>query len=186
MNKEAQFLAENLKAYRSKRGYTQEEFSKISGLARSTITNIESGEANPALDKIVQVANALGVGVDQLISKPQRQISIYKEEDIPKEMRGQGVEILKLFPDAIKGIAIDKVRIEHGEIFRGKSHLNGTREYLTVLKGRLQMMIEGEVYHIEKNQVLAFPGDVRHSYKNVGSGELVYLSVVIPEMHDRN
>lgn len=182
MNKESQFLAENLKAYRTKRGYTQEEFSKISGLARSTITNIESGEANPALDKIIQVANALGVGVDQLISKPQRQISLYKEDEIPKEMRGKNVEILKLFPDAIKGIAIDKVKIKPGEVFRGKSHLNGTREYLSVLSGKLQMMIEGEVFEVEKNQVLAFPGDVRHSYKNISDKDLLYLSVVIPDL----
>jgi transcriptional regulator with XRE-family HTH domain len=180
LNKESQFLAENLKAYRTKRGYTQEEFSKLSGLARTTITNIESGEANPALDKLVQIANALNVGVDQLITKQKAQITLYKEEDILKEMRGEHVEILKLFPDAKKGIAIDKVQIQPGEIFRGQSHLSGTKEYLTVLEGKLQIIIEGETFIVERNQVLAFQGDVRHSYKNIGKEKLVYLSVVIP------
>lgn len=174
------YLAENLKAFRNKRNYTQEEFSKLSGLARSTITNIESGEANPSISKVITIADTLGVSVDQLISKPRSPIVLLEEKDLAKEVRGEHVEIIKLFPDKIKDIAIDKVRIKPGEVFRGKAHLSGTKEYLTVLQGLLEITINGDRYTVKENQVLAFPGDVFHSYKNSGDQTLIYMSVVLP------
>lgn len=174
------YLAENLKTYRVKRGLTQEEFSKISGLARSTITNIESGEANPSLSKVISIAQALDISIDQLISKPRSQVMLLKETDITKVLRGDFIEISKLFPEETKGIAIDKVKIGAGQVFRGKAHLSGSKEYLTVIEGELEIIINGDSYTVEKNQVLAFPGDVNHSYKNTGSTDLVYISFVIP------
>ena len=174
------YLAENLKSYRIKRNYTQEEFSKLSGLARSTITNIESGEANPSLSKVIRIAEALGVSIDQLISKPRLNIVLLQEKDLSKELRGKGVEILKLFPNSIEGTSIDKVKIKPGEVLRGQAHLSGTKEYLTVLEGTLEITINGQKYIVNKNDLLAFPGDVSHGYKNIGKSTLVYMSFVFP------
>lgn len=180
LDKKGSYLAENLKAFRMKRNYTQEDFSKLSGLARSTITNIESGEANPSISNVIKISEALGVSIDQLISKPRSSILLLKEEDLIKEVRGKYVEIYKLFPDKIKDIAIDRVVIKSGEVFRGSPHLSGTKEYLTVIKGTLQITINNEQITVEENQVLAFPGDVNHAYRNIGKGNLEYISIVLP------
>ena len=180
-NDKINYLAENLRVLRNKRNYTQEEFSKLSGLPRSTITNIESGESNPTLSKVIAIADALGVTIDELISKPVSAISLYKEEDLEKELRGNNVEIFKLFPEKVKEVAIDKVVVPIGQTFRGHPHLRGAKEYLTVFQGQLEANIHGEKVIVEENEVLAFPGDITHSYRNIGDRELIYISIVLPK-----
>jgi len=47
---------EKLKEFRVGRGYTQEEFAKITGFARSTITELESGRKKATLKTIERIA----------------------------------------------------------------------------------------------------------------------------------
>ncbi|MCT4641024.1 MAG: helix-turn-helix domain-containing protein [Bacteriovoracaceae bacterium] len=174
------YFAQNVKDFRTKRGHTQQEFAAIAGIARSTYTNIESGEANPSLSNVVKIAQALDVTVDLLLSKPRAQTTLLKKKDLVKEIRGVGVEITKLLVDNFKEVSIDKVKITPGDVFRGKPHLNGTKEYLTVIEGEVEVVISGQRYKVVKDEVLAFPGDVNHSYRNIGIEDLVYMSIVIP------
>ncbi|HWH81199.1 MAG TPA: cupin domain-containing protein [Burkholderiaceae bacterium] len=45
-------------------------------------------------------------------------------------------------------------------------HLPGTREFFTCLDGRVHLMVAGERHALEAGDVLAFPGNVAHSYQN--------------------
>ncbi len=46
---------------RKRKGWTQQELSKRSGITRSNITRFESGRYNPTLEMVVRVAAALEV-----------------------------------------------------------------------------------------------------------------------------
>ena len=49
---------------RKSKKLTQEQVSKISGLSKSCISNIESGESNsPTLRSLIRYVNALGVNI---------------------------------------------------------------------------------------------------------------------------
>ena len=52
-------FAENMKALRSERRYTQEELSQISGLHRTYIGGVEQERINVSLKNIGKIANAL-------------------------------------------------------------------------------------------------------------------------------
>jgi quercetin dioxygenase-like cupin family protein len=62
----------------------------------------------------------------------------------------------------------------------GVPHTPGTREYLTCERGRIELVASGESYALEPGDVVVFRGDQRHSYQNVGQGETVAYSVVLP------
>lgn len=62
----------------------------------------------------------------------------------------------------------------------GKPHLNGSKEYLMALEGALTISVAGQDYPVGAGEVLAFPGDQKHAYRNTGSGTAVALSVVLP------
>lgn len=47
---------------------TQRELSRLSGVARSHISSIEAGEANPTIDVICKLAKALKVEPQNLFS----------------------------------------------------------------------------------------------------------------------
>ena len=68
-------FGERLKGLRLASGISQEAFSDKCGFARSYMSRIERGLANPSLDAIDVLANALGVKVSELFIEPPRTTS---------------------------------------------------------------------------------------------------------------
>ena len=48
----------------------------------------------------------------------------------------------------------------------GTPHLPGTREFFTCLAGRVHIVVAGDRYELDEGDVLAFPGNLPHSYQN--------------------
>lgn len=70
MSKGKSTIAGNIKKYRNKLGISQDILSKRANLAFHTIAKIETGSTpNPTIDTVKKIADALGVGVDDLIKK---------------------------------------------------------------------------------------------------------------------
>ena len=68
MSKEMSSIAKNIKRYRAKLGISQDKLSKLAGITLHTITKIESGATpDPRIKTIKKIADALGVGIDDLI-----------------------------------------------------------------------------------------------------------------------
>jgi putative transcriptional regulator len=62
-------VADALRKLRTRQGYTQADLAERAGLAYETISRIESGREPPSLRTAVQLANAFGVPVDELIGR---------------------------------------------------------------------------------------------------------------------
>jgi DNA-binding XRE family transcriptional regulator len=68
MSKHTSIIAGNIKKYRSKLGVSQDRLSKLADVTYNTIIKIESGaNMNPTIETLSKIANALKVGVDDLI-----------------------------------------------------------------------------------------------------------------------
>jgi len=61
-------IAKNIKKYRKKLNVSQDRLSKIADVTYNTIIKIESGvNKNPTIETLSKIADALKVGVDDLI-----------------------------------------------------------------------------------------------------------------------
>lgn len=61
-------IAKNIKKYRKELNVSQDRLSKIADVTYNTIIKIESGaNTNPTIETLSKIANALKVGVDDLI-----------------------------------------------------------------------------------------------------------------------
>jgi len=56
-----------------------------------------------------------------------------------------------------------------GAAMGGTPHLPGTREFFSCLEGAVTIFVAGEAYELATGEVLGFPGNVRHSYRNADS-----------------
>ncbi len=67
-SKKTSSIAQNIKEKRKQKGLSQDKLSKLASVAYNTVVKIESGEnPNPTIDTLRKIANALKVGVDDLI-----------------------------------------------------------------------------------------------------------------------
>ena len=65
-----------LKEERERKNLTQNDISHISGLSRSTISKIETGNRNVSIDKLIQIANAMDMNIEiRLIPKKRDKTS---------------------------------------------------------------------------------------------------------------
>ena len=61
-------ISENIKKYRAKLGISQDKLSKLSDVTYNTIIKIESGATyNPRVETLKKIADALKVGIDDLM-----------------------------------------------------------------------------------------------------------------------
>lgn len=89
-----------------------------------------------------------------------------------------GIKLRKLLPDKIPATEMDELHLESGAVMTGAPHVEGTKKYFTCINGQITIGVLGEVYRLEKGDVLVFPGDKPHSYKNSGRGSAIGISVV--------
>lgn len=177
----SKYLADNILSLRRKKGLSQDQLAKEAGIPRSTLTHIESGSGNPSLANLAKVSAALRVGVEELLSRPRSDCQLVLAGEIPVEKRSQGRALLhKLLPDRIKGLEIDRMELDGKVLMSGHPHLQGTKEYLSTISGEITVYVAGQSFVVKKGDVLAFPADQPHSYRNQKQARAVGISVVVP------
>src|SRR5512139_103516 len=159
-------LARNLVSLRHTRSLTQGDLAKAAGVPRSTVANLESGEGNPSLAVLVKVAAALAVPIDELLASPRAMVRRWPAAEVARRHKGRGVTIRELVPEPVPDEMMEVMDFDPAAVMAGTPHLPGTREFFTCLHGRVTLSVAGERYTLDAGEVLAFPGNLPHSYQN--------------------
>ena len=176
----AAHLARNLVSLRHTRALTQEGLARAATVPRSTIASLESGAGNPSLAVLVKVARALGVPIDELLASPRAMIRRWPATEVASRQKGRGVTLRDLVPEPVPDEMMEVLDFAPGAAMGGTPHLPGTREFFTCLDGRVSLTVAGDRYALDDGDVLAFPGNLPHSYQNLdGVAPARGVSVVI-------
>ncbi|MCM1072719.1 MAG: helix-turn-helix domain-containing protein [Bacteroides sp.] len=57
----------NIKSERLRRGISQEELAEKCDISRNSVSLIETGKINPTIIRVIDIADALGVNIDDLV-----------------------------------------------------------------------------------------------------------------------
>lgn len=177
-NSLASHLGENIRHLREQRGLTQAQIAKLSDVPRTTWAHLESGVANPTLTVLHRVAAALQVPLEELLTRPRTAARHYPAATLASRTRGN-VTVRQLLPEPIPGMAIERMQFPPGARLTGIPHTPGTREYLHCESGALELVAGGEQWRLSAGDVVAFRGDQKHSYANVGAGVAVGYSLIV-------
>ena len=66
-NMQKKYIGKKIKEYRKTKDLTQEGLGEKAGLHYTYIGQVERGEKEPSLKSLINIADALGVGVDKLL-----------------------------------------------------------------------------------------------------------------------
>jgi transcriptional regulator with XRE-family HTH domain len=166
MSDTASHLARNLASLRHTRALTQEALARAAKVPRSTIANLESGAGNPSLVVLVKVAQALGVPIDELLASPRALVRRWPAAELASRSKGRGVTIRDLVPEPVPDEMMEVLDFAPGAVMAGTPHLPGTREFFTCLDGSVNLTVAGDRHVLAAGDVLAFPGNLPHSYQN--------------------
>lgn len=173
-------LGANLDYLRKARGLTQEQLAQLSGIPRTTLSHIESGTGNPSLKTLSKLALALGIHYEELLSAPKPACNLVRKHELKRHERSKGKAVkIELLPKPVPGLQFECVELQGHALLIGTPHSKGTREYFTCTKGKMSIRVEGDEYVLNEGDVLAFPGDRKHSYLNQQQSLSEGISIVI-------
>jgi transcriptional regulator with XRE-family HTH domain len=172
----------NVKKARKAMGLSLQELSKRSGVSRSMLSQIEREEKNPTIQVACQIAEGLDMTLSQLLGEEEKQevIVIRKEQRLVFRDEQSGFERYLLSPSfPSRGIEFILNMIPPGKesgIF--PPHKKGVKEYVTVLKGQLQVVLGETSYELHEGDSMYFEAHVEHRFINCGDGECHYYLVI--------
>ncbi len=126
----------------------------------------------------MKVSDALGVSLNELLVPPLKPFKFYSANSLVTQKRNQAM-IIKLLPDPIPNMEMDRIEIEPNGRMIGAPHIPGSREYFHCIEGHIQIITEFTLDSCKAGDLVAFAGDQKHTYVNLGSKKAIGISVVI-------
>ncbi|MDI6957960.1 helix-turn-helix domain-containing protein [Pantoea sp. Pa-EAmG] len=173
-------LSASLKQYRSQKKMSLDELSRLAGVSKGMLVEIEACRANPSIAILCKLAAAMGVSVADIVnvaSKPNAHL--IAAEDIPCLWHGESGGAARLLagtsgPDMI---VLWEWKMYSGEIFDSPGHSDGTCELLHVVQGTLQLTLGEERLTVSEGSSVIARTDLPHSYSCI-EGSLQFTMTV--------
>ena len=155
-----------LRAARQAAGLTLAAVAAEAGLTKGFLSRLERDEVSPSVASLVTVCGVLGIGVGQLFEPPETSL-VRAGEAPPIHFGGQGVREVLLTAGAQRALHVIRSVIEPGG--GGGEELYSLAcdvEFVHVLRGRLRLLLPGEVVELEAGDAFTMPGATPHTWLN--------------------
>lgn len=176
-------LCRRVRQLRAARGWSLEALAAASGVSRSMLSQIERNRANPTLAVTLRISRAFGVPLAELVASEAAPpaIQVVRAGDKAYRYRSdRHCEIRTLSPLHLeKDVEFYEVRLKQGGELRSAAHYQGTREFLTVEKGRVRVESGESRDELGPGDSASYRADLAHAIVNTGRGEAVLFLVDI-------
>ena len=175
-------VCRKVRELRTARGWSLDSLSAASGVSKSMLSQIERNEANPTLAVTARIAQAFGLSLGELVDSPSASPSIHviRADDREYHYRSdKDCSIRTLSPLHLeKDVEFYELELKTGATLRSAAHFEGTREFITLQKGKLEITSDEEIVDLNKGDSASYRADVAHSIRNAGRGDAIAFLVV--------
>lgn len=174
-------IALRLKHHRKARKYSLDDFSRLSGVSKGMLVEIEACRANPSIAILCKVANVLNISVADLVEVADTpnvyQISAETMPLLWEGERGGSARLLAGTPGPGM-LELWQWQIFPNEGYNAPAHSSGTKELIYVQQGTLTLTVDGQDYLIERGNAVVANTDYAHRYANQHPEPLIFTMTV--------
>lgn len=175
-------LAKRLKETRKSKGLSLEATSKLSGVSRSMLSQIERGESSPTVATLWSLTRALQVDFAGLLDDGNAASAIkeimHARRTPTIDSQGEGCRIRILSPpDQAGRLEVYEIQFAQNGALVSDPHRQGCREDLTVLEGFLEVTAGDEVAKLSVGDTIRYAADCTHSIRATGVSAKALLLV---------
>jgi transcriptional regulator with XRE-family HTH domain len=159
-----------LRRLRERRGVTLVEVAAQTGISKSTLSRLESGQRRPSLELLLPLAQAYQLPLDELVGAPR--VGDPRIQTKPKSRNGRLVYPLT---NQRSAMAVWKVVIPPERERRLRTHAG--YEWLYVLAGELRLILGEHDITMRAGEVAEFDTRLPHWFGPAGDEPVEILSV---------
>lgn len=166
-------IANYLRALRTNKGLSLDAASKLTGVSKAMLGQIERGESSPTISTLWKIASGLETSFSAFFAdEPELRSSELTFPDDPK------MKVNTLFPfkeDA--GFEMFEITLADQHQQMSEAHDVGVIEHVHVLSGELNLYFEGQWHLIGQGESIRFMADQPHGYQAV-TDKTVFQNIV--------
>ena len=178
----AEDIGKNLRAIRQLRGLSMSALAKASSVSKAMISKIERGDGGVSASTLGRLAEALEVGISDLLSQDELKSIVYSPlESQPVLHDRERKFIRRALSPIFPGRGIDVVHNELGPGGRTEPfppHKKGIHEYIVALSGELTIHLNEHKITMSAGDSLFFDADCTHEMANETNETVSWLLVI--------
>lgn len=175
-------LAAQIRARRTELNMGVRELARATGLSATFVSKLEYGKANPTLDTLRNIANALNTPLFRLLvgtSEPNPVIRRHHRKRTVVTPSHISIELL--VPDLQHKMVLFQVRATAADgNLVGPPLMVPTEECIIVVQGSLEVRAYGQVHELRTGDSMYFEGRSLESIRVTGEGEASFISAMTP------
>jgi transcriptional regulator with XRE-family HTH domain len=160
-------ISASIRRERNRAGLSLTELARRAGIAKSTLSQLESGVGNPSVETLWALGVALGVPFSRLVDPPRPSVRVIRADEGPVTYSDRADYAATLLASCPPGARRDIYRIQAqpGEPRTSAPHMTGTTEHLLLAAGRALVGPVGEPVELASGDYIAYPGDAPHIFR---------------------
>jgi len=164
-------VGSRLKEVRSRRGLTLAAVTAATGISRSTMSRLETGQRRATLELLLTLSHLYRVPLDDLVAAPEQ--GDPRLRFTPRQVRGRTVVPLTRHPE---GMQAWKIVVPAGEVTPQPRAHDG-HEWIFVLSGRLRLVLGAEDRLLGPGEIASFDTTVPHWFGSAAGRPAEILSI---------
>jgi len=164
-------VGSRLRQLRTRRGITLTALAETTGISKSTLSRLESGQRRPTLELLLALSMAYRVPLDDLVGAPE--VGDPRIRLRPGRVKGRTVIPLTRQPD---GMQAWKIVIPTGQVTSEPRSHDG-HEWIYVLSGHVRLVLGEKDWVLTPGEVAEFHTDVPHWFGSTGLEPAEILSI---------
>jgi transcriptional regulator with XRE-family HTH domain len=160
-------IAASLRRERGRSGLSLTEVARRAGIAKSTLSQLESGSGNPSVETLWALGVALGVPFSRLVEPSRPVVQVIRAGDGPviySERANYSATLLASCPPGARR-DIYRLAVQPGEPRVSEPHMAGTIEHVVISTGRALVGPASEPVELGQGDYVTYPGDATHVFE---------------------
>jgi transcriptional regulator with XRE-family HTH domain len=181
-------VGEKLRALRLRKKMGLVELGRHTGLSAAMLSKVERGKLFPTLPTLARIALVFSVGLEYFFADDRKRHTLGivrrgQRKRFPERADGKDVSF---FFESLDFAAVErKLSAYHAEFEpvpsrKTRTHHHNGAEFLSVLRGKLEMRIGNEQHVLETGDSIYFDSSLAHSYRRVSKSPCSAIVVTVP------
>ena len=176
------YLAQALKTLRKQNGWSLDQAALNTGVSKAMLGQIERGESSPTLATLWKIAGGFHISISHFLApaaQPASSTILRSADALRQQPATDDVLIALLFPfDPYFGFELLEMTLLPGYVRESDAHEPGVIEHVTVVRGTMELLVDGEWHRLQEGEAVRFAADRPHGYRNLGAEPAVFHNLI--------